>query len=723
MATVTVGTIGGTMTKTQLKTALDAALGVDLTRQGATTSTTYRCVDNLVLQGNIDAEGFTFICANLKTVTFNGSAASPAVLSTSTYVEGVAYLPIRIIYEGETPFDEHSTTLDTQGLFRYCGADVGKMEIITGGNGTNYFGISFLTSQKVVIKDLSVSNQNTTGKAYTNFNLTHSQSYIRVSLLRGSSLRLSTSTLDFGFTGVDGYAIGETGNGNIKILCPHNTRIVGFAGKFLDATNQLQLTDSNFAATTRIFKDSFIDPGRIRMFPSNNDNTVAELERTAIYKPVTSAGTSLSMVSIRVKSSRTITGNAGVSAGDTILATSTINTNDTQVHRVWRGWNPSTGTYTLSSKIIDDSNLSITYRRADLQEVEVLATGYQDKINAQGQMITDSNFTGTVVEASNITGIAFAYNIATNTVSVTATEPKTLQDVYNYWKYWSSLTDQMGLVLVPQDLIKVVGTTLKITGSLLTTANVSNTTKIANIECTNDVVANGAISNLSIIGNVLQATPTNLSNVTISGTLTYNTNTATSITISNNTAIGTVANSGTGIVTISRDNTSSITTYTDAEINFVDSNLSAVGITSATIYGSQSDRDTGANAGATFTTSLDFKYGSVVSGVTMQNTVYLRVVVGSVTLFAPITLVTGSNVLDLGVQGQLSAINAKVDLTAKETTLLQTGTDIIAEINANETKIDTLQTSVDNLPTLSEIEASTELAKESSVQLAIAVSV
>lgn len=723
MATVTVGTIGGTMTKTQLKTALDAALGVDLTRQGATISTTYRCVDNLVLQGNIDAEGFTFICANLKTVTFNGSAASPAVLSTSTYVEGVAYLPIRIIYEGATPFDAHSTIRDTQGLFRYCGADVGKMEIITGGNGTNYFGISFLTSQKVVIKDLSVSNQNTTGQAYTNFNLTHSQSYIRVSLLRGSSLRLSTSTLDFGFTGVDGYAIGETGNGNIKILCPHNTRIVGFAGKFLDATSQLQLTDSNFAATTRIFKDSFIDPGRIRMFPSNDDNTVAELERTAIYKPVTSAGTSLSMVSIRVKSSRTITGNAGVSAGDTILATSTINTNDTQVHRVWRGWNPSTGTYTLSSKIIDDSNLSITYRRADLQEVEVLATGYKDKINAQGQMITDSNFTGTVVEASNITGIAFAYNIATNTVSVTATEPKTLQDVYNYWKYWSSLTDQMGLVLVPQDLIKVVGTTLKITGSLLTTANVSNTTKIANIECTNDVVANGAISNLSIIGNVLQAAPTNLSNVTISGTLTYNTNTATSITISNNTAIGTVANSGTGIVTISRDNTSSITTYTDAEINFLDSNLSAVGITSVTIYGSQSDRDTGANAGATFTTSLDFKYGSVVSGVTMQDTVYLRVVVGSVTLFAPITLVLGSNVLDLGVQGQLSAINAKVDLTAKETTLLQTETDIIAEINANETKIDTLQTSVDNLPTLSEIEASTELAKESSVQLAIAVSV
>jgi hypothetical protein len=61
--------------------------------------------------------------------------------------------------------------------------------------------------------------------------------------------------------------------------------------------------------------------------------------------------------------------------------------------------------------------------------------------------------------------------------------------------------------------------------------------------------ASGTLSNLTINGNVAQATPTNLSNVVITGTLTYNTNTATSITLTN-TTIGTVANSGTGIVTI-----------------------------------------------------------------------------------------------------------------------------------------------------------------------------
>jgi len=195
---------------------------------------------------------------------------------------------------------------------------------------------------------------------------------------------------------------------------------------------------------------------------------------------------------------------------------------------------------------------------------------------------------------------------------------------------------------------------------------INNGTKITRI-VNAEVPANVTINDLYIEGNVTQATPTNLSNVVITGTLTYSTNTNTSITITN-TTIGTVANSGTGIVTIT-PTSSSITTYTDAEINFLDSSLSAVGITSATIYQTESNRDTGTNPGETFTSSLDFKYGSVVSGVTMQNTIYLRVTVESVTLFAQITLVTGSNILDLGVQGQLSSINAKVDLTAKETTV------------------------------------------------------
>ena len=215
------------------------------------------------------------------------------------------------------------------------------------------------------------------------------------------------------------------------------------------------------------------------------------------------------------------------------------------------------------------------------------------------------------------------------------------------------------VVITGANSVSIKATTF--TGNITTTGTVtiaSGSDVIGTITAPT-VNVSGAFS-CEVIGTVNQATPTNLVATAKATTLVYNTNTDTSVTYATGTQIGTVRNDGTGIVTIAGG---SITDYTDAQINYLDSNLTAVGITSATIYQTQSDRDTGANPGATFTTSLNFKYGSVVNGVTMQNTVYLRVVVGSVTLFAQITLVLGSNILDLGVQGQLSAINAKVTTT------------------------------------------------------------
>jgi hypothetical protein len=187
------------------------------------------------------------------------------------------------------------------------------------------------------------------------------------------------------------------------------------------------------------------------------------------------------------------------------------------------------------------------------------------------------------------------------------------------------------------------------------------------------------MSSLSVTGSVAQATPTNLSNVSISGVLEYLTNSATPINY-NICTIGEVRNAGTGLVTITPTG-STVTTYTDAEINYLDSSLTATGITSATIYPTEADRDANTNAGPTFSSILNFKLGSTVSGVVMTGTVYLRVNVSGVTLLMQLTLVLGANVLDLGVQGQLSTIS--VNLATK--------------------------------PTLAQIEASTVLAKEATV--------
>jgi len=62
------------------------------------------------------------------------------------------------------------------------------------------------------------------------------------------------------------------------------------------------------------------------------------------------------------------------------------------------------------------------------------------------------------------------------------------------------------------------------------------------------------ITNATLTSNVSQATPTNLTGVTINGDLTYNTNTPITITLTNCAISGTISNSGTGLVTINLTN-------------------------------------------------------------------------------------------------------------------------------------------------------------------------
>jgi hypothetical protein len=224
------------------------------------------------------------------------------------------------------------------------------------------------------------------------------------------------------------------------------------------------------------------------------------------------------------------------------------------------------------------------------------------------------------------------------------------------------------------------------------------------------IVNGGMFSGITITGNVIQATPTNLSNVTITGTLTYNTNTNIEITITNST-IDTVVNNGTGIVTINRVN-SNIANYTDAEINFIDSTIAVIGADTVTFHPTATDRDLNINASGSFTSSFAFKFGSVVNGSTMSGTLYLRCVAGGIPFDINKTIVLGDNLVDLGLTAQLASLSAKIDLTAKEATLLQTEADIIAAIGSGGGG----HGGGGGGLTLAQIEASTVLAKESTSQ-------
>lgn len=312
---------------------------------------------------------------------------------------------------------------------------------------------------------------------------------------------------------------------------------------------------------------------------------------------------------------------------------------------------------------VDQGTFKIVQRRKDLQEI-IVTQSFQSDYSGDVIVLSDQYYT--TDQSANTT---IAINSGTKTITLTGAN--TLDNLYDYIKYW--LTQNMSVA----NFISASGKNVDITDyQIVGLQHLTSGTKLTSIQSTGTITANDAFS-IEVIGTVNQATPTNLVATAKATTLVYLTNTPVSVNYATGATFNTVRNDGTGIVTIAGG---SITDYTDAQINYLDSNITAVGITSATIYQTEANRDSGANPGATFTTSLNFKYGSVVNGVTMQNTVYLRVVVGSVTLFAQITLTLGSNTLDLGTQGQLSTISSKIDTMNPVVNSIKSDTGLIKKL-------------------------------------------
>jgi hypothetical protein len=92
-----------------------------------------------------------------------------------------------------------------------------------------------------------------------------------------------------------------------------------------------------------------------------------------------------------------------------------------------------------------------------------------------------------------------------------------------------------------------VAASTTVTGGL--TGPVTNAGTISG-DITGNVVNSGTIDGANITGNVTQATPTNLTGVTITGNYTFNTNTPITVVFTGATITGTVSNSGTALVTI-----------------------------------------------------------------------------------------------------------------------------------------------------------------------------
>lgn len=305
-------------------------------------------------------------------------------------------------------------------------------------------------------------------------------------------------------------------------------------------------------------------------------------------------------------------------------------------------------TYNTSTQVTNNLYpFTLTARRDDIEEVTSTFTPTAP-ITYNNPLKIDAYATS---NASTQNGITITGG-ATKTISIATSSLITLDLLYDFLKYYLQNN------LSETNFLNPNGKEIEMLNAwqVLNIQWLNNGTKLTNIKSSSNFTATAIWSNLNINGNVSQTTPTNLSNVIVSNSIIYNTNTASSITFTN-ANIGTILNNGTGIVTINQTN-STVTTYTDAEINYLDSVLNAVNVTSVTLYSSIANRDSNTSAGPTFTTTLPFKYGSIVSGVTMTGTVYARVIVTGITLFTEINLVLSINTLDLGIQGQLTLNSA-----------------------------------------------------------------
>ena len=439
---------------------------------------------------------------------------------------------------------------------------------------------------------------------------------------------------------------------------------------------------------------------------------------------------------------------SGTTDASGVIAKQAINWGKVSTNRIGANGNPNT----LANKFTADNINNNTGIGHDAGEYKLPLTAvfykYSAVINSQSNITFDvtnesilsdyvlspniaSDANVTLTEANAIAKLAssFSVNTATNTITVTANS--TLDDLYDAMKVYKTrdVQAQLEYPTLSTQPVAASGDTLVTAMSVVGLEFLTAGTKFKKIQANG--TASAAMSNLTVNGNVTQATPTNLSNVTITGTLTYNTNSNVTIT-KTNTTINTVVNNGTGIITINREN-STIANYADAEINFIDSTIAVIGADTVTFHPTATDRDLNINASGSFTSSFAFKFGSVVNGSTMSGTLYLRCVAGGIPFDVNKEIVLGDNLVDLGLTAQLASISAKIDLTAKEATLLQTEADIINAIGSGgggggggggsgggataqqiwEYANRTLTSA--QPPTLAQIEASTVLAKDAKI--------
>jgi hypothetical protein len=147
--------------------------------------------------------------------------------------------------------------------------------------------------------------------------------------------------------------------------------------------------------------------------------------------------------------------------------------------------------------------------------------------------------------SSGVTGVAVDHGAQTITLSASRSAAQVWSAVQDNLSQLANLTRPDPFTTTNGSTFTSAYTLVVSGGGTLTSGNILGNVTLA-----------GALSSgVTITGNVSQATPTNLTGITINGNLTYNSGTSSTITLTNCTISGTVSKTGAGVVTINTSNT------------------------------------------------------------------------------------------------------------------------------------------------------------------------
>lgn len=219
---------------------------------------------------------------------------------------------------------------------------------------------------------------------------------------------------------------------------------------------------------------------------------------------------------------------------------------------LYKEWFPTTTTPN------QPSNTTTTWRVTARHPLYTMAFDLQAAMGAESLVIdaiAASDNTTTALTLAQVASPTAPYSGVTFNRAekrVTITSARTAQQGYDTALWWLYQDSQMDFA----DFSSYAGAVWDVTDWGI--AGIEYLT--GSIKSTGTLTAGGAMSSLSVQGNVTQQTPTNLSKVTITGNLTYNSAANITVTLTNTTIAGTISNSGAGAVTVISKGTTSIGT-------------------------------------------------------------------------------------------------------------------------------------------------------------------